>query len=514
MAFGAKLRKLRRDPRAFVRDSKVASLARERLEARAGKLEPGAGSFLPTRQRDFARDDLKTRLAHSTPGFFVDDEFRCVFCVLQSDQLRAAESIVELLGSGEFSLLYQVGSEWRRAHTAREVLDFLTASTAVSFLLEDQRSIAEFAVELQAWAEHPDYIHAPCANPISRRVWRQALEGREFFQPGRVVHLSTLFDHPNEETVQFPVDFVYTWVNSDDPDWQRLYREFRPDSNTDATSLSRFYNRDELRYSLRALAAFAPWARRVHVVSNCAPPPWLDLDNEKVHWVRHEDIFREEDLPTFSSHAIESRLHHIDGLSNHFVYSNDDFLLTRPTSPRDFFEPNGLCRLKLESWGNVNGEARAGDPDYLNAARNCQSLLARDFGAIATRLHSHAPQAIRVDILREMEQRYAEEFSATAGRRFRGVEDIAVTGFFFHHYAYLTGNALIDDAKTLLVQQNHNFKRLYRNLLDERSFDRREDRTLSVCINDGRDSHLNAEWNRATEAFLNEVFPYRSEFEK
>ena len=38
-------------------------------------------------------------------------------------------------------------------------------------------------------------------------------------------------------------------------------------------------------------------------------------------------------LPTFSSHAIESRLHHVPDLAEHFLYSNDDMFFGRPVDP-------------------------------------------------------------------------------------------------------------------------------------------------------------------------------------
>ena len=226
------------------------------------------------------------------------------------------------------------------------------------------------------------------------------------------------------------------------------------------------------------------------------------------------EIFDEAHLPTFSSHAIETRLHKIPGLSNHFVYSNDDFLLTRPCLKSDFFESNGLCKLKLEEWGSVNGEPVESEPDYLNGARNCQQLIERDFGVSPTQLHCHAPQALRIDILEEMEARYPKEFERTTAAKFRAVTDVAVTGFFFHHYAYVTGRAIKGDAKTMLIQQNHSFARRYASVLAEKEEAVIEERHLSVCVNDGADSHLNQKWNRLTAQFLGEYFPDKSTYEK
>ena len=52
--------------------------------------------------------------------------------------------------------------------------------------------------------------------------------------------------------------------------------------------------------------------------------------------IPHRQIFDDkEDLPTFNSHAIELYLHKIPGLSNKFLYFNDDTLLANTLSKED-----------------------------------------------------------------------------------------------------------------------------------------------------------------------------------
>ena len=66
-------------------------------------------------------------------------------------------------------------------------------------------------------------------------------------------------------------------------------------------------------------------------------PVWLNTDHPTVREVTHKEIFANPDhLPTFSSPAIEINMHRIPGLSNRFIYSNDDFFLMRPICPVKF----------------------------------------------------------------------------------------------------------------------------------------------------------------------------------
>lgn len=90
------------------------------------------------------------------------------------------------------------------------------------------------------------------------------------------------------------------------------------------------------RYSLRSLEANAPWIRHIYIVTNGQVPSWLDTSNPRVSIVPHDAIFANRSvLPTFSSLAIEFNLHRIPGLSETFLYFNDDVFLGRPVTPWD-----------------------------------------------------------------------------------------------------------------------------------------------------------------------------------
>lgn len=149
------------------------------------------------------------------------------------------------------------------------------------------------------------------------------------------------FARPGPEDVRFPVDVVYTWVDGHDPEWQRRRAACAGQAyHEEADNAARYINRDELRYSLRSLSQYAPWVRTVYLVTDDQVPPWLDTAAPGLRVVSHKEIFDDPSLlPTFNSHAIESQLHHVDGLSEHFLYFNDDVFLGGPSSPRTSSSP-------------------------------------------------------------------------------------------------------------------------------------------------------------------------------
>uniref|UniRef100_A0A7N8XDS5 N-acetylglucosamine-1-phosphotransferase subunits alpha/beta n=1 Tax=Mastacembelus armatus TaxID=205130 RepID=A0A7N8XDS5_9TELE len=103
-------------------------------------------------------------------------------------------------------------------------------------------------------------------------------------------------------------------------------------------SASRFEDNEELRYSLRSVERHAPWVRHIFIVTNGQIPSWLNLDNPRVTVVTHQDIFLNySHLPTFSSPAIETHIHRIPGLSQKFIYLNDDVMFGKDVWPDDFY---------------------------------------------------------------------------------------------------------------------------------------------------------------------------------
>lgn len=135
------------------------------------------------------------------------------------------------------------------------------------------------------------------------------------------------------------VDFVVTWVDGNDPAWQA--EKSRYDGSVPGNSACRYRDWVTFRYWFRAVEKYAPWVRNVYLVTWGHVPAWLNLSSPKLKVVTHKEFIPKEYLPTFSSIPIELNLHRIEGLSEHFVYFNDDVFLSRPVKKTDFFV-NGM----------------------------------------------------------------------------------------------------------------------------------------------------------------------------
>ena len=136
------------------------------------------------------------------------------------------------------------------------------------------------------------------------------------------------------------IDFVIAWVDGADPAWRRERDVYAGNKGRSAASSgdARYRDWELLRFWFRGVERFAPWVRRIHFVTWGHLPEWLDTANPKLAVVNHRDFIPQEYLPTFSSHPIELNFHRIPGISEQFVYFNDDVFLLRPVKDTDFFK--------------------------------------------------------------------------------------------------------------------------------------------------------------------------------
>lgn len=137
------------------------------------------------------------------------------------------------------------------------------------------------------------------------------------------------------------IDFVVTWVDGNDPEWLKEKERWSGINVREAGLSGRYRDWNLLRYWFRAVEAYAPWVHAVYFVTWGHVPTWLNRSCPKLRIVRHDEFIPAEYLPTFSSRPIEWNLHRIPGLSEHFVYFNDDMFLNAPVEPSLFF-CNGL----------------------------------------------------------------------------------------------------------------------------------------------------------------------------
>ena len=164
------------------------------------------------------------------------------------------------------------------------------------------------------------------------------------------------------------IDIVIPWVDSSDPKWQEDYMKFACEQRNVDANIHRYRDNGLLKFWFRGIEKNAPWIRKVHFITYGHVPAWLKQDHPKLHIVKHSDYIPQKYLPTFNSHVIELNLHKIDGLSDKFIYYNDDTFLINPVDESFYFkngkprdcailnavQPDGLSHVILNNLSIIN----------------------------------------------------------------------------------------------------------------------------------------------------------------
>ena len=188
----------------------------------------------------------------------------------------------------------------------------------------------------------------------------------------------------NNNNPPFPIDVVYTWAGENHSDNAR-------------TS-----NNNELKYSLRSVMKYAPWVNKIYILMNPpkTKPSWFNKEySNKIVIVDHNDSFiNKRNLPSKNSNSIETTIVNIPGLSENFIYFNDDFYLGNNVSYLDFF--------------NQDGSKIIVDADRI---KNCKSMVIENkqskmnielpqYCGIA----NHIPFANKKSIIKDFQKKYGD----------------------------------------------------------------------------------------------------------
>ena len=172
------------------------------------------------------------------------------------------------------------------------------------------------------------------------------------------------------------IDLVIPMVFPDDAKWLKVYSRYH---KGDARGHVRFRSWGTEELLVKCCMKYLPWLRCIHLLlagesqvqgwmEEMGARPWSEDDERRqpawrewldgarqwvarvfggeaedephVPFVRvafHRDFIPEDRLPCFSSPCIEMFLHRIPGLSEHFIYANDDMFPLSPLEEGDFF---------------------------------------------------------------------------------------------------------------------------------------------------------------------------------
>lgn len=231
----------------------------------------------------------------------------------------------------------------------------------------------------------------------------------------QILKLCKWFRRRRDRAWCYPVDMVYCWCNGNDPEFIELKRKYGG-----LEEKCRFSDNGELEHSVRSVERYATWVRRIWVVVNdCSTIPSFLSSNPRVTIVRHSDIMPSEMLPTFNAFAIELYLHRIHGLSEHFIYANDDMFIGREIGKNFFFDAKGrmVCRYGVTSLRSL---AMSEKGCFAKVVANGRKLLGID----DDRVTHHCMDGYLKSVFEDFWGRFGDMASSSTQQRFRSANQL------------------------------------------------------------------------------------------
>ena len=328
------------------------------------------------------------------------------------------------------------------------------------------------------------------------------------------------------------IDFVVMWVDGGDPIWQAKKAEYSKSVDTSKNSMNSvkaYRDWGTFKYWFRGVEKFAPWVNKVYLVTDQQKPSWLNIASEKLVLVDHSDIIRKDYLPVFSANPIESNIHRIPGLSEHFVFFNDDVYLTAPVEPMDFFSEEGLPKYNTalspivpERYGTGNFQVNdmeivtsyfsrdeiLKNGKFLSFKQGwkniLKTLLYRNSKFICGFWENHLAHPLLKSTMELVWEKETAILEKTSASRFRNPADTNV--WLFKYWQIASGKYEVSDPKLGDLFSLDNVDSNFWKLLNSGKY-------KIMCINDGfnvqDEEQVMTDFIKAME----ELFPEKSSFE-
>ena len=273
-----------------------------------------------------------------------------------------------------------------------------------------------------------------------------------------------------------PIDVVIAWVDGSDNFLIKKRKNYLKSNLSEippGAQSTRFSSLNEINYCLISILKFASFVRKIFIVTDEQTPSINEIVKKyfpkrisDIEIIDHKHIFRdyEDFLPTFNSICISNMLWRIEGLSDHFVYFNDDVFLTRKISPEVWFKK---ARPVLRGnwvfppferliWDKLRvnyhkirfGINKEKTPSFQINQWNAAQLLKFKFRYLKS---SHTPLAMNKKVLENYFTKNKNILKENLKFRFRNYKQFNTVAL-ANHLEYITGNKNLSKSQAVYMK--------------------------------------------------------------
>ncbi len=270
---------------------------------------------------------------------------------------------------------------------------------------------------------------------------------------------------------------------------------------------------DEIKYSLRSVCQYFPNHNAIWLINDGQIPEWLNAGHPKIKLIDQNNLLDHEAVkPCYNSLAIESYFHEISGLSEYFLYFNDDFFLCRETKMADWYDGAGRIRIDLGRWLNPTGETRFDDnPGDANGQRNSSRLLDATFKAEPRLTLKHRPYPARKSLLSEAHLKFPAAFRETRKSQFRSERMYTFLSGLIPYMAYYTDRAVLNIPSISIKDMYYWSSDTQQNLRTWQRILKHRDKAF--CVQEERGSSISREAIHQFHEMMDSLYPRKSPYE-
>ena len=273
-----------------------------------------------------------------------------------------------------------------------------------------------------------------------------------------------------------PIDVVIAWVDGSDNfliKKRKNYLKSNLNEIPPGAQSTRFSSLNEINYCLISILKFASFVRKIFIVTDEQTPSINEIVKKyfpkrisDIEIIDHKHIFRdyEDFLPTFNSICISNMLWRIEGLSDHFVYFNDDVFLTRKISPEVWFKKERPVlrgnwvfppferliwdKLRVNYHKIRFGINKEKPPSFQINQWNAAQLLKFKFRYLKS---SHTPLAMNKKVLENYFTKNKNILKENLKFRFRNYKQFNTVAL-ANHLEYITGNKNLSKSQAVYMK--------------------------------------------------------------
>ena len=276
-----------------------------------------------------------------------------------------------------------------------------------------------------------------------------------------------------------PIDVVIAWVDGSDNFLIKKRKNYLKSNLSEippGAQSTRFSSLNEINYCLISILKFASFVRKIFIVTDEQTPSINEIVKKyfpkrisDIEIIDHKHIFRdyEDFLPTFNSICISNMLWRIEGLSDHFVYFNDDVFLTRKISPEVWFKKERPVlrgnwvfppferliwdKLRVNYHKIRFGINKEKPPSFQINQWNAAQLLKFKFRYLKS---SHTPLAMNKKVLENYFTKNKNILKENLKFRFRNYKQFNTVAL-ANHLEYITGNKNLSKSQAVYMKPHN-----------------------------------------------------------